>query len=254
MKITRIIALSKKEIIQILRDPRALAMAFVLPMILIFLFGHAITLDLRNIPFGILDYDKSQASRELADDFVSSGYFDYKFDLESPSQADSLIQLGQARIILVIPAGFERDLKRGQTADLQILTDGADANTANLSMGYTDMIIAAVNQKLVFESTGRKAQPPIDIKVRFWYNSDLRSQSFIIPGLIALIMAVVSSLLTSLTVAREWERGTMEQIITTPVTSLELAIGKLFPYFVIAMIDVIIAAAVGTIIYNVGRG
>lgn len=251
MKFTRIIALSKKEIIQILRDPRALAMAFVLPMILIFLFGHAITLDLRNIPFGILDYDKSKASRELASDFVSSGYFDHKFDLENPSQADSLIQLGQARIILVIPAGFERDIKRGQTAGLQILTDGADANTANLSMGYADMIISAVNQKLIFESTGRKIQPPLDLKVRFWYNSDLRSQSFIIPGLIALIMAVVSALLTSLTVAREWERGTMEQIITTPVTSFELAIGKLFPYFVIAMIDVIIAAAVGTIIYNV---
>jgi ABC-2 type transport system permease protein len=251
LRFTRIIALSKKEIIQILRDPRALAMAFVLPMILIFLFGHAITLDLRNIPFGILDYDKSKASRELASDFVSSGYFDHKFDLENPTQADSLIQLGQARIILVIPAGFERDIKRGETADLQILTDGADANTANLSMGYADMIISAVNQKLIVESTGQKVKPPIDLKVRFWYNPDLRSQSFIIPGLIALIMAVVSALLTSLTVAREWERGTMEQIITTPVTSLELAIGKLFPYFVIAMIDVIIAAAVGTIIYNV---
>jgi ABC-2 type transport system permease protein len=234
-----------------MRDPRALAMAFALPMILLFLFGHAITLDLRNIPFGILDYDKSKASRELASDFVSSGYFDYKFDLERPAQADSLIQLGEARIILIIPAGFERDIKRGQSANLQILTDGADANTANLSMGYADMIISAINQKLIFESTGKQVEPPIDLKVRFWYNSDLRSQSFIIPGLIALIMAVVSALLTSLTVAREWERGTMEQIITTPVTSLELAVGKLFPYFVISMIDVIIAAAVGTIIYNV---
>jgi len=251
LNFTRIIALSKKEIIQIMRDPRALAMAFALPMILLFLFGHAITLDLRNIPFGILDYDKSKASRELASDFVSSGYFDYKFDLERPAQADSLIQLGEARIILIIPAGFERDIKRGQSANLQILTDGADANTANLSMGYADMIISAVNQKLIFESTGKQVEPPINLKVRFWYNSDLRSQSFIIPGLIALIMAVVSALLTSLTVAREWERGTMEQIITTPVTSLELAVGKLFPYFVIAMIDVIIAAAVGTIIYNV---
>lgn len=243
--------MSKKEIIQIIRDPRALAMAFILPMILLFLFGYAITLDIKNIPFGILDYDNSQTSRKLVSDFLSSGYFDCKFNLQRASQVDSLIQLGKVRIILIIPRGFERDLVRGESSELQIITDGADANTANISMGYADMIISSINQKLMHKSTGLKTELPVNLAVRFWYNSDLRSQSFIIPGLIALIMTVVSALLTSLTIAREWERGTMEQIITTPVTSLELAIGKLLPYFFIAMIDVIIAVAVGTIIYDV---
>lgn len=247
----RIIAMAQKEIIQILRDPRALALAFVLPMILLFLFGYAITLDIKNIPFGVLDYDKSVSSQNLISDFISSGYFKYKYALEKPQEIDSLVQLGKARIVLVIPGDYEKNLKRGSTADLQVIMDGADANTTNIAMGYTEGIIASLNSKLLSQAMGRTIGPPINLVPRFWFNPDLRSQNYIIPGLIALIMTVVSALLTSLTVAREWERGTMEQIITTPVTSLELAIGKLVPYFAIALIDVIIAVAVGTIIYDV---
>lgn len=247
----RIIAMAQKEIIQILRDPRALALAFVLPMILLFLFGYAITLDIKNIPFGVLDYDKSVSSHNLISDFISSGYFKYKYALEKPQEIDSLVQLGKARIVLVIPVDYEKNLKRGAAADLQVIMDGADANTTNIAMGYTEGIIASLNSKLLSRAMGRTINPPINLVPRFWFNPNLRSQNYIIPGLIALIMTVVSALLTSLTVAREWERGTMEQIITTPVTSLELAIGKLVPYFAIALIDVIIAVAVGTIIYDV---
>jgi ABC-2 type transport system permease protein len=251
MNIGRLLAIAQKEIIQILRDPRALVLAFVLPMILLFLFGYAITLDIKNIPFGVLDYDKSVSSRALISDFVSSGYFKYKFSLEKPQEVDSLIQLGKARIILVIPVDYEKNLKRGATADLQIIMDGADANTTSIALGYTQGIIGSLNTRLLSDALGRTIKPPINLEVRFWFNPDLRSQNYIIPGLIALIMTVVSALLTSLTVAREWERGTMEQIITTPVTALELAVGKVIPYFVIALIDVIIAVAAGTIIYDV---
>ncbi len=251
MNPVRIMALAQKEVIQILRDPRALALAFILPMILLFLFGYAITLDIKDIPFGVLDYDKSNLSRDLTADFVSSGYFNHKFDIRHSEQIDSLIQLGEARIVLVIPADFSEELKQGKTADLQVIVDGADANTANIAIGYTESIIGSRNQKMLSEMTGRSIEPPINLEIRFWYNTNLRSQNYIIPGLIALIMTVVSALLTSLTIAREWERGTMEQIITTPVTSLELAIGKLLPYFAIAITDVIIATAVGTIIYDV---
>ncbi len=251
MNPVRVLALAQKEIIQILRDPRALALAFILPMILLFLFGYAITLDIKNIPFGVLDYDKSVSSRQLVSDFVSSGYFKYKFALERPEEIDSLIQLAEARIILVIPVDYEENLERDRTADLQVIMDGADANTTNIALGYTEGIIGSLNTKLLSEALGRQINPPINLEVRFWFNPNLRSQNYIIPGLIALIMTVVSALLTSLTVAREWERGTMEQIITTPVTALELAIGKLIPYFVISLIDVIIAVAVGTIIYDV---
>jgi ABC-2 type transport system permease protein len=251
MNPVRIMALAQKEVIQILRDPRALALAFILPMILLFLFGYAITLDIKNIPFGILDYDKSNLSRDLTADFVSSGYFNHKFGIRHSEQIDSLIQLGEARIVLVIPPDFSEKLKQGKTADIQVIVDGADANTANIAIGYTESIIGSRNQKMLSEMTGRSIEPPINLEIRFWYNPNLRSQNYIIPGLIALIMTVVSALLTSLTIAREWERGTMEQIITTPVTSLELAIGKLLPYFAIAITDVIIATAVGTIIYDV---
>jgi drug efflux transport system permease protein len=251
MRMRRVSALAKKELIQIIRDPRALALAFILPMILLFLFGHAITLDLKNIPFGVLDYDRSASSRSIISDFVSSGYFDYKYRLDKPAQIDSLIQRGDVRLMIVIPTGFEKNIKRGIPSDIQIITDGSDANTANLATNYAEMILASYNIKILKNLTGKTINPHISIEVRFWYNSDLRSQNFIIPGLIALIMTVISALLTSLTVAREWERGTMEQIITTPVTSMELALGKLLPYFAIAIIDVIIATAVGTLIYNI---
>jgi len=251
MRLRRISALAKKEIIQIIRDPRSLALAFILPMILLFLFGHAITLDLKHIPFGALDHDNSRISRSILTDFVASGYFDHKYTIQKESQIDSLIKRGDARLMIVIPPDFEKNIKRGIPTDIQIITDGADANTANLSMGYAEMIIASFNRRLIEDVVGKDITPLINTEIRFWYNSNLRSQNFIIPGLIALIMTVISALLTSLTIAREWERGTMEQIITTPVTSLELALGKLLPYFIIAIIDVVIATAVGTLIYNV---
>lgn len=251
MNLRRTAAIAYKEVIQILRDPRALALAFVLPMILLFLFGYAITLDIKNIPFAVLDYDNSQISRGLSDDFVSSNYFDYKYKLTDTDQIDSLIQLSEIRIALVIPPDFERMLKRGDSAVIQVIVDGADANTANIAIGYTEMIIGSFNQDLLEERTGRRFSAPINARIRFWYNPDLRSQNYIIPGLIALIMTVISALLTSLTVAREWERGTMEQMITTPVSALEMAIGKLIPYFAIAIIDVLIATAVGMIVYSV---
>jgi ABC-2 type transport system permease protein len=250
MSFSRIYALTRKEVIQIMRDPRSLALAFVLPMILLFLFGYAITLDVKNIPFAVLDYDNSSLSRKLVRDFVSSGYFDHRYSLERQEQIDSLIELGEIRIALVLPSDLTEKIKQGKTAAVQVITDGADANTANIAIGYTEMIIASANRKLIQEASSIEISSPLNLQPRFWFNSDLRSQNFIIPGLIVLIMTVVSALLTALTVAREWERGTMEQIITTPVTALEMALGKLLPYFIIAVIDVLIATAAGTILYG----
>lgn len=243
----RLTAVIKKEFIHIFRDTRSLAMAFLMPVILLFIFGYGITLDIKSINMGVYDLDKTAESRGLVERFRASGYFDIVGTVESTKETDRLIDRNIAHMVLVVPEGFGGSVKRGEPVDIQAVYDGSDANTTSIAMGYTEAITSRYSQ-----SKGAKdPSGQIDLRLRVWYNPELKSRWFIIPGLIAIIMGVISALLTSLTVSREWEQGTMEQLLSTPIHPVELFLGKITPYFLIGMIDVLISIAVGVWIFGV---
>ena len=243
----RLTAVIKKEFIHIFRDTRSLAMAFLMPVILLFIFGYGITLDIKSINMGVYDLDKTAESRGLVERFRASGYFDIVGTVESTKETDRLIDRNIAHMVLVVPEGFGGSVKRGEPVDIQAVYDGSDANTTSIAMGYTEAITSRYSQ-----SKGAKdPSGQIDLRLRVWYNPELKSRWFIIPGLIAIIMGVISALLTSLTVSREWEQGTMEQLLSTPIHTVELFLGKITPYFLIGMIDVLISVAVGVWIFGV---
>lgn len=247
MKLSRVRAITVKELIQIWRDPLSLAMAFLMPAMLLFIFGYAITLDVNNIRTVVYDSDKSSLSRELVSEFKASGYFSIIDYLDGYGDIDTVIDEGKAQVALAIPRDFSRNIKKNKNADFQVIIDGSDSNTASIALEYIEAISRQYGQRI----KGIPVTPPIDIRFRVWYNEELKSRNFIIPGLMAIIMAVIAALLTSLTIAREWERGTMEQLISTPVKTTELIIGKLIPYFIIGFADIFITLALATFLFNV---
>lgn len=247
MRIQRVKAIAKKELIQIWRDPLSLAMAFLMPVLLLLIFGYAITMDVDRLDTVVYDQDKSSLSRELAARFRESGYFTEGGTVERPGEIDRLLDSGRAQVALWIPVDFSKRLRTGKGAPLQVIVDGSDSNTATIALGY----ITAVTERYSREMAGGGSPPLIDPRVRVWYNPELKSRNFIIPGLIAVIMAVIAALLTSLTIAREWERGTMEQLISTPVKVPELITGKLIPYFFIGFIDVALSVTMAVFIFDV---
>ncbi|MBI5055666.1 MAG: ABC transporter permease [Nitrospirae bacterium] len=247
MKLLRIKAIAKKELIQIRRDPLSLAMAFMMPVILLFIFGYAITLDVNNLRTVVYDLDKSSLSRELVAQFRESGYFTVVGNAYTNKDIDSYLDSGRAQIAISIPSDFSKNIKAGKNAGLQTIVDGSDSNTATIALGYISAISELYSQRI----KGGRIKPLIEPRVRVLYNPELKSRNFIIPGLIAVIMAVIAALLTSLTIAREWERGTMEQLISTPVKKPELIIGKLMPYFLIGFIDVAVSVLVAVFIFDV---
>jgi ABC-2 type transport system permease protein len=247
MKISRVRAISKKELIQIWRDPLSLAMAFLMPVILLFIFGYAITLDVNNLTTIVYDLDKSSLSRELVAEFIESGYFTISNYAARPADIDEYLDSGRAKVAISIPEDFSEEIRKGKTPQLQVIVDGSDSNTATIALGYANAIAARYSQRI----KGVAFTPLIDLSVRVWYNPELRSRNFIIPGLIAVIMAVIAAILTSLTIAREWERGTMEQLISTPVKVPEMIAGKLIPYFLIGFVDVVIAILIAIFLFEV---
>lgn len=247
MKILRIKAIAKKELIQIRRDPLSLAMAFLMPVLLLFIFGYAITLDVNNLPTVVYDLDKSSMSRELIAELAASGYFTIVRFTDDHREIDRYLDSGKARVAVSIPADFSKNIRTGKEAQLQAIVDGSDSNTATIALGY----ISAVAETYAVRVGGVAKTPLIDPRVRVWYNPELKSRNFIIPGLIAVVMAVIAALLTSLTIAREWERGTMEQLISTPVKSPELILGKLIPYFIIGFIDVVVSVFMAVFLFDV---
>jgi ABC-2 type transport system permease protein len=246
---TRLIAIARKEAIQLRRDPRSLALAFLLPAALILFFGYAITFDVNNIDLAVLDESNTAESRALVDAFTSSGYFTLRHHLTGAGQAEEVLGRGHARLILVIPPDFARDLAARRAAPVQLLLDGGDANTATIAQNYAEAIVARYSTDIVLG--GRRAALPLEPRVRVWYNETLESRNQIVPGLVAVIMSIIAAMLTALTIAREWERGTMEQLIATPVTRLEVILGKLLPYVVIGLFDVALAVVVGLTVFDV---
>jgi ABC-2 type transport system permease protein len=242
-------AMARKETLHLRRDPRSLLLAFALPVLLTILFGYAISWDVDDIATAVLDQDRSKASRELLDAFRSSGYFRLSSFLDAPSEIRGLIDRSEVRLVLVVPPDFERDLGGGRTARIQAIVDGSDANTANIAMGYARGIVQSYSLRIALE--GASFQPPIGADSRVWYNEELSSRNMIVPGLVAVIMMIIAAMLTSLTIAREWERGTMEQLAATPVTRVEVVLGKMLPYVAIGLIDVFGVSAIGIVLFGV---
>jgi len=255
MKLSRLAAIARKEFIHVFRDPRSLGMAIGIPMVLLLLFGYALTLDVDRVPMVVWDQSRTQASREFISRFTGSRYFSLVRHVDSPRDIERAIDARDALLGVTIPSDFARQTEPGRAASVQIIVDGSDSNTASIAMGYLRIIELTYNQDLAVNQAGRLgggALPvPVDLRPRVWFNTEMESRNFIFPGLIAVIMMIIAALITSLTVAREWERGTMEQLISTPVKGSELILGKLIPYFTIGMFDVFLAFLMGEFLFKV---
>jgi len=255
MNIRRLTAVARKESLHLVRDWRSLTLALAIPLILILLYGYALTLDLRLVPTVVWDQSRTPESRELLSLFESSPYFAVKGYHEDYQGLQNALDRGMAMVALVIPGDFAAKVQAAKPVKIQIIGDGSDANTSRLAMGYAANIgaiyaLQVTSEQQQFKGRGELKQP-IELIQRAWYNPDLRSQNVLIPGIIALVMIVVAALLTSTTVAREWETGTMEQLISTPLRGPELIFGKVVPYFCIGMIDVIVAVLMGKWVFDV---
>jgi ABC-2 type transport system permease protein len=255
VKLIRLKAIARKEFIQIIRDPRSLGLAISMPVILLLLFGYALTLDVDRIPTVLYDLDATPRSRELADRFLQTRYFHLQATVHSYSDLLRMLDNGETMMGLVIPANFSRDLELSRESHIQILMDGKDANTATIALGYASTIVTLYSQDLLRHKMNQlgvgKISPPVVPRIRVWFNPELESRNFIVPGLIAVIMSILAAILSSGAVAREWERGTMEQLISTPVRKTELILGKLIPYFFIGIFDLALSVAMGTLLFGV---
>jgi len=255
MSLTRLIAVARKEIVQILRDARSLIIVLIMPVILVLLFGYGVNLDLKHLPVYVYDQDGSQQSQDLLKRFQASDYFEIERVVNTYPDLSRAIDDGRAKMGIVIPWDFSQRLHDGRPAQVQALVDGSDDNTANVLIGYSQAVVQEYSSDIQLEwlrAHGQIAQAsPVGVETRTWYNEDLESSAFIVPGVLALVMSVIGSFLTSLTIAREWERGTMEQLVSTPVTPLEIMLGKLVPYFVIGMFDVIVCALIALFWFHV---
>jgi ABC-2 type transport system permease protein len=244
----RFFAVARKEWIQLRRDPRSMLLAFGLPLFLLIFFGYAITWDVDDLRLAVLDHDRTPTSRALLESFEASGYFRVAARPERERDVEELLVTRAAHAGLVIPAGFAKAVAAGGPAPLQLLLDGSDANTATIAMGYADGVVGRFSRAAVLD--GRRVQLPFELEPRVLYNPTLASRNMIVPGLVAVIMSIIAAMLTALTVAREWERGTMEQLAATPVTRLEVVLGKLFPYLGIGAFDVAVTVGVGLLLFG----
>ena len=243
----RLRAVARKEVIQLRRDSRSLALAFLLPLVLLVLFGYAITTDVEHIRMAVLDRDRTPESRALVSAFARSGYFDVRHEVADEREIDPLIDLGKVRLALVIPERFAADLAARRAAPVELLLDGSDAKTATVARGYADGIARSYSANVL----AVHRVEPVRAEGRVWYNETLDSAAMVVPGLIAVIMSIIAAMLTSLTIAREWERGTMEQLAATPVSRVEVILGKLLPYLAIGLFDVGVALGVGVYVFDV---
>jgi ABC-2 type transport system permease protein len=248
-------AVARKEFIHIVRDFRSLGLAIAIPMFMLLLFGYALTLDVDQVPFLVWDPDHSPSSRALISAFSGSRYFDFRGGIDGYADAERAIDERRVLMALIIPSDFSARVESGRPAEVQVILDGSDANTATIALGYAEAVTQTASGRIAQAALRRAGVtlrlPELEMSPRVWFNEDMESRNFIIPGLIAVILSILAALLTSLTVAREWETGTMEQLISTPVKRAELILGKLLPYFVIGMLDVVLAVLMGKFLFQV---
>ncbi len=255
MNLKRIMAISNKEFIQIRRDPRSLGLALVIPVFLLIIFGYGLSLDIDRVPTVVWNQDaSSQLTRNFLLNFKNSKYFKIIRYTDNYRDIEHMINSGKAMMALVIPKDFSHYLESGKTAALQLLVDGSDSNTATIAMGYVRSVVATYNLNLLVKTLahyGIKPARSVDMRSRVWFNMGLNSRWFIVPGVIAMIIMIIAALLTSICIAREWERGTMEQLISTPVKPPELITGKFIPYFIIGFFDLIVGLAMARFLFGV---
>ncbi len=255
MKIRKINAIMMNEFLHLARDYRSLAMAFAIPILLILLFGYALSLDVEHIRTVVVDQDRTDISRDFIRELGASRYFTIIASIDSTREIDGLLDHGRASLAFVIPPGFTKNLRSDRLAPMQVILDGSDPNFANISMGYVNGFINAYNQVILADFLNRAGMdamdPPVNGRLRVWFNENLLSRNFIIPGIIAIIIIIAGTLLTSLVVAREYENGTMETLKSIPLGALEFMIGKAVPYYLIAIIDVLVSIFMGQLLFNV---
>ncbi len=251
----RISAIADKEWIQIRRDSRSLILSLLAPVLLILLFGYALTMDVKNVSMAVYDQDRTSSSRQFLEGFSHTEYIHIHSYVNGYDEIDSLIDTGDIAMAMVIPKNFAAGLRAGKGAKVQLLVDGSDSMSATVSLGYVQAIVMQYNRDIqvgMLESIGiTRMKEPVDVRNRTWYNPEMESRNLIIPGLIVIILAIISALITSLTISREWERGTMETLITTPVRPREVLLGKLIPYLFIGVFDVVLTFLVGKFVFGV---
>jgi ABC-2 type transport system permease protein len=247
MSLRRIFAMMRKEVIQIWRDPLSLLVIFAMPVVQLVIYGYGVNLDIKHIPLCVYDRDGTQFSQDLLKCFQGTEYFSIVHVAENYQDVLEQINHGACSVAVVVPPQFSEYMHSRGQASVQALLDASDSNTASIGMGYALSIIQTYSQDIQVQWLQRNGMtsvtPNVTLQPRTWFNEDLESMSNIVPGVVAMVMAVVGAFLTSLTIAREWERGTMEQLIATPVRKLEIQMGKLIPYFVIGMMDTALCAA-----------
>jgi ABC-2 type transport system permease protein len=255
MSLRRTWAIARKEFLHVFRDPRSLAMALAMPLMLLLIFGYALTLDVDRVPLVVWDQSETSASRDFISQFSGSRYFAVRRHVRNYRELERAMDTREALLGLVVPRGFAEEVAAGRPASAQLIVDGSDANTATIATGYADAVAQTYSQVVLTRTLRRTGErpptPPLELRPRAWFNDDMQSRNFLVPGLIAVIMMILAGLLTSQTVAREWERGTMEQLISTPVRGSELVAGKLIPYFAIGMLDVLLAVLMGEFLFQV---
>jgi len=255
MKMKRVMAISKKEFIHVIRDTKSLVASLLIPITLLVLFGWALNLDVDKIETVICDFDRSPKSRELVSRIEHSRFFRVIAHPSDMAEAEEHIMFGRAAIMMTIPSGFGRDLERDGSPKIGVAIDGSDSNRAGIGLGYMNNMIMMFSNEVLKDkmiSLGvKKIDPPVEMRQVVWFNPELESKNYIVPGLIAVIMTVIAAMITAMTIAREWERGTMEQLISTPVRGQELIVGKLIPYIAIGYLDVFISVVMSIWVFKV---
>ena len=234
----RIKYLIKKEFKQLFRDKKLLPIIFAAPVIQLILMGYAVTFDIKNISLSVYDMDNSATSRKLISDFTSSGYFVIKSKVDSYDNLEQNIQKNKVSMGLAIPLSFEKNIKKYETAPVQLIIDGSDANTSTIGMAYAKGVIANFTRSLMKEKKLPVKVSKINAEFRSWYNQELKSRNFMIPGVLCLLLMLVTMMLTSMVIVKEKEIGTMEQLIVTPIKPVQLIAGKLIPFIIIGFIDI----------------
>ncbi len=255
MSLSRTWAIARKEFIHIYRDPRSLGLVILMPAILMLLFGYAVTIDVKKVSLAVLDRDQSQESLSFVHRFSASPYFDLRLFVRDEKEIKRLIDEGQVKMGLILPGDFSKKIKAEEKAPVQVVLDGSDSNTANIVLSY----VQAIARQYSEEKTSQKAErlgirrlkPPVEGRIRVWFNEELESKNYFIPGLVAVIMSIIGVLLTGQVIVREWEKGTMELLISTPIRKGELMVGKVFPYFFLALLDLLLAVIMGEWVFQV---
>jgi len=251
-----VLSIIRKEFLQLRRDPRLLPVIFISPMLQLLLLGYAANLDVRSIPAVVCDMDRSAASREFIDGFVNSGYFSVRARIERMAEIDPFLDNGRASMAFVVPRGFGDKMAGGRTASVMIIADGSESQSATIGVNYATMITGRYSQRIIldrFERAKRLGVKPVlvDAEVRVWYNPELRSRNFMVPGVLGLILMIMTISLASMGIVREKEAGTMEQLIVTPIRPHQLIIGKLLPFVLIGLAEATVVLVVARFWFGV---